>query len=414
MLKNASWALLGNVGYVFSQWCFLVILSKYASLDELGSFAVALAVIAPTFALTNGGLRTAQATDVNAQFCFSRYLGFRLTGNLAAFVVVLLVAASGAFETRPTTEAAILLCVARSVEGLSDVVHGQMQRAERLEFIGQSLLLRGLFQIAGFASVIAFDGGLKWALVANAMAALTIWILFDMARLKRVDPDERIGLALYLPSFAGLATLAAVVMPFGIQVFINVLFQNLPRYFIQWKMDQAAVGIFSSVVYFVAAGAVVINALGQSALPRLSRLYRVDGRAFVRLLLSLVTACGMACILGIFIVYLFGADILVLVYSHAFSGFGKLFLYVALFASALYIAVLMGVALTAARAMRGQILVNLVSLVALSIGSWWFVPELGLEGGALAMILGALVKMFGQSVLAARLSYRLIHESREA
>ena len=229
MLKNASWALLGNVGYVFSQWCFLVILSKYASLDELGSYAVALAVIAPTFALTNGGLRTAQVTDVKAQFCFSRYLGFRLTGNLAAFVVILMVAASGVFETRSTAEAAILLCVARSVEGLSDVVHGQMQRAERLEIIGQSLLLRGVFQIAGFASVIVFDGGLKWALVANATAALAIWVLFDMARLKRIRPDEPIGLALYLPSLAGLGTLVAVVMPFGIQVFINVLFPNVPR-----------------------------------------------------------------------------------------------------------------------------------------------------------------------------------------
>jgi len=199
---------------------------------------------------------------VKAQFCFSRYLGFRLTGNLAAVAVILLVAALGAFETRSTAGAAILLWVARSVEGLSDVVHGQMQRAERLEFIGQSLLLRGVFQIAGFFSVIVFGGGLEWALVANATVALVIWILFDMARLKRIYPDEPIGLALYVPSLTGLGALAVVVMPFGVQVFINVLFQNIPRYFIQWQMDQAAVGIFTAVVYSVAAGAVVINALG--------------------------------------------------------------------------------------------------------------------------------------------------------
>jgi O-antigen/teichoic acid export membrane protein len=406
--------LLGNIVYVLSQWCFLVVLSKYASLDALGSYAVALAVIAPTFALTNGGLRTAQATDVKTQFCFSRYLGFRLTGNLAALVVILLVAALGAFETCSTVGAAIMLWVARSVEGLSDVVHGQMQRAERLEFIGQSLILRGVFQIAGFSSVIVFGCGLEWALLANATAALAIWVLFDMAQLKHIYPDEPIGWALYLPSLAGLGALAVVVMPFSAQVFINVLFQNIPRYFVQWQMDQAAVGIFTAVVYSVSAGAIVINALGQSALPRLSRLHRVDGRAFVHLLLKLLAVCGMACVLGVSVVYFFGANILVLVYSNEFSGYGNLFLFVALFASALYISVMMGVALTAARAMRGQIIVNLVSLVALSVASWWYVPELGLEGGALAMILGALVKMLGQSVLATRLSYRLINEICEA
>lgn len=394
MVRNVSWALAGNTAYAISQWLMLVVLAKWANAHVLGVYALALAVTAPTFALTNGDQRAAQATDVRGEFTFARYLGFRCAGTVVAALIVCGIAVSGFLGSVEACIATTLLFMARAAESLSDVVYGQFQLRERLDFVGQSILLRSVLQILCFLVVIVCGGGLAWALLSNALVALVVWGLIDMKRLSRFLVGQH-SISVFIPVFSGLAAVVVAVIPFGLQVFINVLSQNVPRYFVQSLLDQRSLGIFSSVAYFVVAGGVLINALGQSAMPRLARYYAVRSVAYNHLISRLLLVCLGLCSVGLLLVHFFGEWLLVLVYSPDFKGSGQLFFVISIFASLLYLSVIAGTGLTSARAMRGQTVVCLVSLSVLSAASYFFVPRFGLLGGAYAMVAGAIVQCCG-------------------
>lgn len=410
ILKNVSWSVLGNAGYALSQWLMLVVLAKWSGADALGVFALALAVIAPIFALSNGDQRAAQATDVHASVTFARYLGFRWLGTLVAGAMVVVIALSGFLESAEGVRATALLFVARAAESFSDVVHGQFHQQERLDYVGQSLLVRSLLQGFCFSGVVFMGGGLDLALAAYALVAIALWCFWDMPRLRRIGG----GAGLFRPDFRGVGLLLMVILPFGMQVFINVLFQNVPRYFVQSHLDSASLGIFSSVAYFVVAGAVLVNAVSQATMPRFARYFAEGSLQYVKLLIQFFLVCLAACVAGTWGVWLFGEQLLVTVYSQEFAGAGKLFFVIALFASTLYLSVVPGTALTAARAMKGQTHVNIVSLVVLVLGCYVLVPRYGLLGAAWAMVIGTAVKTLGMFALVAHLCWLLVARHRHA
>ena len=58
---NASWTFGGNLVYAACQWGMLVALAKFGSPELVGRFALALAVTAPVYMLTNLQLRAVEA-----------------------------------------------------------------------------------------------------------------------------------------------------------------------------------------------------------------------------------------------------------------------------------------------------------------------------------------------------------------
>ena len=67
----------------------LVVLAKFGSPEMVGNFALALAVTAPVFMLTNLQLRAIQAIDVKDQYVYGDYLALRLFGTALALTVIL-------------------------------------------------------------------------------------------------------------------------------------------------------------------------------------------------------------------------------------------------------------------------------------------------------------------------------------
>src|ERR1044072_4016691 len=60
---NFSWTLAGNLIYSGCQWGVLIVLARLGSPEQVGQFALALAVTAPVIMLSNLQLRGVLATD---------------------------------------------------------------------------------------------------------------------------------------------------------------------------------------------------------------------------------------------------------------------------------------------------------------------------------------------------------------
>src|ERR1039458_4733159 len=86
-----TWTLVGNVVYALCQWGMISGLAKLGTTAAVGQFALALAITAPVFMLTNLQLRGIQATDARSTFDFCHYFTVRAAGTCIGLIVVALI-----------------------------------------------------------------------------------------------------------------------------------------------------------------------------------------------------------------------------------------------------------------------------------------------------------------------------------
>src|SRR5580704_15153177 len=81
-----SWTLAGNVIYAACQFGMLSALAKLGNPSVVGQYALALAVAAPVFMLTNLQLRGVQSTDAKHEYDFPDYFTLRVISSLFGLV----------------------------------------------------------------------------------------------------------------------------------------------------------------------------------------------------------------------------------------------------------------------------------------------------------------------------------------
>ena len=203
---NVSWTLVGNVVYAACQWGMLIVLAKLGSPEIVGRFALALAVTAPVFMLTNLQLRAVEATDVTDQFVFADYLGLRIVSTGLALSVI---AGLATLSHYPYWIAAVIVMVgfAKGFESVSDAVYGLVQRHERMDLIACSMMLKGLVSLAAFALSIALTRSLVIGAAALAMAWCLVLVTYDFTLARR---------------FAGASSLGLEAAPHPFPVFLRI------------------------------------------------------------------------------------------------------------------------------------------------------------------------------------------------
>jgi O-antigen/teichoic acid export membrane protein len=184
---------------------------------------------------------------------------------------------------------------------------------------------------------------------------------------------------------AAAARLVAISFPLGLVVMLISLRVNVPRYFLERWVGAAGLGTFAAVASLLVAGALVVNALGQAATPRLAALHlageRGAFRALVLKLLAVACALGVA---GVVIAAVAGEPILSLLFGARFSGQGDLLVLLMAAGVPAYAASILGFALTAARRFKVQLPVFAGTTAVCAALCLWLVPTGGLRGAALA------------------------------
>src|SRR5207253_9137366 len=117
-------------------------------------------------------------------------------------------------------------------------------------------------------------------------------------------------------------------------------------------------GIFAAMAYPMAVGTTIINALGQSAMPKLARHYAdQDYRSFSFLLLKLTglaLAMGAA---GVLVIALAGRPILLVLYRPEYADYNSVFLWLGIGSAIFLVSGLLGYGMNAVRHFRAQMLV---------------------------------------------------------
>ena len=405
--KNFSWMLAGNLIYAGCQWGILSLLAHLGTPAVVGQFVLALAVTAPIISFFLLQMRSVQATDARRDFQFGHYLALRLVALFAALAVVSTISITAGYEPRLLW---VILAVALSscADGLSDICYGLLQQNERLDRVGRSMMLRGMLSLSAIGLTLFFTEQLAWAILAGAAARLLLVAGFDLRNVRRLLAEQHLD---WRPCFEwpALWSLAKLAAPLGLVMTLVVLNNNIPRYFVERNLDEAALGIFGAIGYLSVVGTMIVGALGESVTPRLAKVFaQRDRAAFLRIYLRLVALGAGIGLAAIVVSAAAGPLILTLLYGPEYAAHGTLLVWMMTAAAVGYVASFSGYAITAARFFRAQLPLFLVVVGANALACHWLVPRFGLHGAAWSLLIAAAVQLTG---IVAILGWALTAES---
>ncbi len=408
---NVTWTFTGNLVSAACQWAMVVAIAKMGNTAMVGQYALALAIVAPLILFSNLQLRSIQATDVGSEFEFGDYLGLRLLTTGMAGSAVLLLVIAGAYQAA-TALTIVGLTLSKSLEGVSDTLYGFLQKQERMDRIAQSIMLRMPLSLVVLIAALhwthsVFVGTLGFAGVqALVLASYDLPVSMRLARTMRAA-----GVAAIPVNFSphwrwpALRTLAWTALPLGGAMLLISLQTNIPRYFIEHFGGVSEVGVFAALAYFLAAGNIVTEAVGQSVTPRLARMYQQQEQPRLRRLLWQLSALGaLGGGLALMGGWLVGPQILSLLYRPEYAKHMDVFLILLLSAAPTYIASFFGYAMTAARLFWLQLPLSLLSTASVALACLWLVPTRGLVGAAEAILVLSFVRLFATFLVLAKVS----------
>jgi O-antigen/teichoic acid export membrane protein len=396
--SNFAWTLAGNLIYAGSQWGVLIVLAKLGSEEVVGRFALGLAVGAPVMMFTNLQLRALQATDARGEYRFWDYFSLRLITTAFALCVIAGIAALGGFQL----EAALVILIiglAKGVESVSDCIHGLLQKNERLDLVAISKMIKGSLSLLAVWSLVRVTRSVVWGTIGMLAAWSFVALIYDAYNARRVlrltpDPIRREGEGMYA-RLAVLRRLIWLALPLGFVSLLDSLNVNIPRYLVERRLGEAALGYYAAMAYIMVAGNMVVGALTASASPRLSRYHVTDASAFRRLLWRLL---GLGAVLGgtgLLLAAVLGRPLLALLYRPDYAEHADVFVWLMAAAGIGYVARFLICGMTASRRIKAQAPLYGVTLLATAVLSWVLIPRHGLLGAAWAVCLAMAVLLLG-------------------
>jgi O-antigen/teichoic acid export membrane protein len=400
---NVSWTVVGSGVHAACQWGVLIALARLGSPEAVGQFALALAIAAPVIIFSQLQLRAVQATDARRAFAFAHYLTLRLITTVLALggVVVLLGLANYGRGTILVTSGVAL---AKAFDAVTDAFLGRWQQDERMDAVSITFVAGGIATLLAAAGAMALTGSaaaaaFAWAAVAATNLAAVAARSTRMYRLTAAD-------AIVWDPVA-LIRLGRLALPLGFVMMLISLNASIPRYFLAQLDGLHALGIFAAVTSVNLAGGTVMNAVGQSMSPRLSRAFAAgdtgDARAMALRLTAVGTALGLG---GLLVVLAAGRSLLALLYGDIYAGAQELLVIVSLAAALGYIGSALGYMLTAARQFALQAPVFATVALATTAAAYALVPSLGLAGAGWSLVVGAGVQLVASAILLYRLTDR--------
>jgi O-antigen/teichoic acid export membrane protein len=395
--QNFSWTFAGNIVYAACQWGMVVVMAKLGSPEMVGQFTLGSAITAPVILFTNLQLRGVQATDAKRQYLFSDYFGLRLISTGLALLIIALITVTAGYRWDMSL-CILLIGLAKAFESISDVIYGLIQQHERMDRIATSLMVKGTLALLLLGLGIYLSGSLIWGVVGLVFAD-GLRLIYDIrSGVSILNPISQVQPRWHWKTLRNLVWLS---LPLGVVMMLISLNANIPRYFIERYLGERELGIFAAISYLMVVGGTVVNALGESASPRLAKYYADGNReAFASLMLKLVGIGTLLGGVGVLIALVAGKPILTLLYRPEYAQRADLFVWLMLVSGINYVASFLGYGMTAARYFRVQMpLFTLVTSTS-ALVCFWLIPSWGLQGAVMALIIAALVSaMFSLGVI---------------
>lgn len=395
-----GWTLLGNAVYAGGQFATLMILAKLLRPEDVGQYALGLAIVYPVMMFANLQLRSVMTAEARPRTQFGHFLGLRLLTTAISLVLVLCIARALQYSWELT---GVILAVggAYGVETISDMYYARLQLHDRMKEISKSMMARAALSVAVLVAVAYATRSVLWGIGSIFLARAIVLFAYDARRqthgLESTAASESVKGRL-APRFDGKLQrdLLWFSFPLGIVVFLTMLNSSLPSYFIKQQLGEHDLGIFTAIGFVISVGNMAVVSLGQAAFTRLARTYGNGEYAkFWSLLGKLLMFGALLGVCGMVLSALAGHKLILILFRPEYAERADLLPWIMGAGGMFFMAQFLGFGMTAAGHYNAQVIVNCAAIAALFAACYWLVAARGLLGAVLAMLIAAAVQLAG-------------------
>ena len=380
LLKKAKWLVGGNFIFAFSQWVILIFFARMTNQENLGQYALALAIVTPIFAVGNLQLRPLYILDVNSEQKYT-YTHFYYLRLICSFIALACCLVLGLFFN-VSILVLLLVGLLKFFESYSDIIYAYYNAHDQTQLISKSLFLKGALSVLAVAlGLYLFD--FYTALILFLFVYIVVWLFIDNLYIQKTKEIKKMSLDLGIMKSA---------IPMGISLGIVTLQSNIPRLFLDQYASIEAVGIFTVLSYFIIVGSIFINSICQYLSPRLTHAWNHNRAYFKKLLSMALLVAGGLGLIAIFLSYFMGEFVLNLVYGAEYVAYTDAFVLTMVAGFILYLATVLGYTLTAIGFIKQQVYLFSIVLIFSVLVSYLFIPEYGIIGGIYTLIVSYLVQ----------------------
>lgn len=380
LLKKAKWLVGGNFVFAFSQWVILIFFARMTNQENLGQYALALAIVTPIFAVGNLQLRPLYILDVNSEQKYT-YTHFYYLRLICSFIALACCLVLGLFFN-VSILVLLLVGLLKFFESYSDIIYAYYNAHDQTQLISKSLFLKGTLSVLAVAvGLYLFD--FYTTLILFLMVYLVVWLCIDNLYIQKTQEIKKMSLDLGMMKSA---------IPMGISLGIVTLQSNIPRLFLDQYASIEAVGIFTVLSYFIIVGSIFINSICQYLSPRLTHAWNHNRAYFKKLLSMALLIAGGLGLIAIFLSYFMGEFVLNLVYGAEYVAYTDAFVLTMVAGFILYLATVLGYTLTAIGFIKQQVYLFSIVLIFSVLVSYLCIPEYGIIGGIYTLMVSYLVQ----------------------
>lgn len=395
LIRNSLWAASGLAALGLCRWVVFVLLARWCTPEVVGQYALALAIATPWIQFSRLRLRAVQAGDAEQRYQLGHYTALTiLTTVIGLFVVLLLVLLSG--YDSATGLAVMGVAFVLALESGSELCYGALQRHERMDSIGCSMMLRSALIIVGVwialmyrADVLAVISGMviagAGALLGHDLPVLIWGVSTVRCSSGMAGPTESI---VPIWDWKSLMLLTGHAAPLGVASLVSVLTVALPRYALDLFHGLRDLGLFALMATIMIPGNIVVLGFTQAALPRLSTRFAggdaIGFRRHVAQLVGLALLVGFGCVLAVLAA---GDWMISTVYSREYAGGQPVLNILIISAAVTYVGYALSAAVVSMRRFWSLLIIHLASLVLTLILSFAWIAPYGVRGAAWSLLI---------------------------
>lgn len=299
LLNNTAWNTAGTTVYFITQWLItLIVVWLYGDFAEAGTLALAVSISSFFQCIATYNLRAFQVSDVKGEYSDSTYIAARFVTCIAAALLCLVFALISGYAIE-TVYVVMAYMGYRIVESLIDVLHGVDHKHWRLDYVGISMIARGLLTLAAF-TILGRMFDLLSAVLGMIAVTVLLGLLYDLPKARK--------LIQFVPyTLKQIASLLKRGFPLMLMALIFLLFTSYTRYTVERIHGAEALGSYSTAVTPAVALQFVISFLFAPLISVFSECIKNSDKAkFIKIFARVCITIAVLTVAAIAVAYFAG------------------------------------------------------------------------------------------------------------
>lgn len=402
--RNIASTLAGNIVFSGSQWLITVAIARMGNMEMVGQYALGLAVCIPIFSFTGLQLRAVQATDCTGNYRYKDYLTVRLVSTACAMAAVLVVALLSPWR-RETVLVVLVVACSKAVDSFSDVQYGLFQLHDRLDLIAWAMSIRAVGGLAALALGMAIFHSTAVAMTALTGVWLAAALIYERPLARRMEGAGNVEPPRLLSALSICSRLVVLSLPLAFVLLVLSASTSLPRLMLERHGGEQTLGVFSAVAVMSGAIGMLYSALGQTALPRLARMFATDRDRFHAAMSRMMLFSAVVGVAMLAASWFWGVRVVTMVYGHQSAVTAELVTGLVGVGILSNTSSLLGAGLTAAGRYWSQLVTAIMILLITAVVGEWLIPCWGARGAMYAGLAGVCFQIIALGHLGSKRSY---------